>query len=114
MVHSLDEMFLTKECTVSANSKLREHYIRTQKYLGKFPNDLLAKESFNQFLLSLRQTNTANWEAVTNPNLTELENESLKDLYEKKEPKKDRRRHRDEDGEDFHPGDHFSEEDIIF
>ena len=83
--------------------------------MAKYPNDIVAKESFNQFLLSLRGTNATIWSLVTNPTLSEMEAESIRELYEKKEPKlRYRRKSREDEDEDFHPGDHFTESDIQF
>lgn len=81
------------------NTQLRNHYIKTQKYLEKNPNDAVARESFNQFIMSLVATNNSIYVEVTNPSKSEDEVSMLQFMYEPKIKVDKRKKFRDNDNE---------------
>lgn len=86
-------------------AKLRNHYLRTQYYISKFPNDLVAREAFNQFILSLQCTNTTIYAEVTNSEMTDDERYMVSQLsisrIRPKKIKKDRYENNDQEEDAF-------------
>ena len=80
---------------------LRNYYLQTKRYMELFPKDLVAKEAFNNFLLSLRSTSQEIWAYVTELNKTTEEELILQRKFEIRVPKVDRKKRRKSEDEDY-------------
>lgn len=84
---------------MSKHTKLRAHYISTKKYLDKNPNDTVARESFNQFIMALTGTNQTVYQEVTNSMMTDDESNMVRFLHEPKIKVDKKKKFRDNEDE---------------